>query len=298
MGEKDIWEKKLLTYADVFADIVNVLLFDGTRVIAADALADALPRSVYQGGGKTHEQERDVAKFWQQSQLRLALLGLENQTDVDADIPLRVISYDGAAYRQELNNDKKDQEKKQRYPVLTLVLYFGFETHWVGPRRLRECFDKVPMALEPYINDYPIHIVEVAWLPDETIAKFKSDFRLVADLLSQLRKYRRFTLPPDDLYHAEELLYLLNAVIGDERFKEAAVAAAQIPKGAKKTMRLAFLDELEAKSEAKGKAEERDLMFRIHDMLSKHLPYQDIARETQTSVEDVRQIAERFGIAY
>lgn len=47
-----------------------------------------------------------------------------------------------------------------------------------------------------------------------------------------------------------------------------------------------------------GKAKERDLMFRIYDMLSKHLPYQDIARATQTSVEDVRQIAERFGIAY
>ena len=29
MGEKDITEKTLEDYADVFADIVNVLLFDG-----------------------------------------------------------------------------------------------------------------------------------------------------------------------------------------------------------------------------------------------------------------------------
>ena len=56
----------------------------------------------------------------------------------------------------------------------------------------------------------------------------------------------------------------------------------------------------EAAAEAydKGKNEERDLMFRIYDMLREHLPYPDIARATQTSVEDVRQIAERFGIAY
>ena len=52
------------------------------------------------------------------------------------------------------------------------------------------------------------------------------------------------------------------------------------------------------KGKDKGKNEERDLMFRIYDMLREHLPYPDIARATQTSVEDVRQIAERFGIAY
>lgn len=34
MGEKDIIEKKLEAYNDVFADIVNALLFNGERVIS------------------------------------------------------------------------------------------------------------------------------------------------------------------------------------------------------------------------------------------------------------------------
>ena len=33
MGEKDIAEKTLEAYNDVFADIVNVLLFDGKRLV-------------------------------------------------------------------------------------------------------------------------------------------------------------------------------------------------------------------------------------------------------------------------
>ena len=38
MAEKDITEKKLEDFADVFADIVNVLLFDGEERIRAEDL--------------------------------------------------------------------------------------------------------------------------------------------------------------------------------------------------------------------------------------------------------------------
>ncbi|MDD6922856.1 MAG: Rpn family recombination-promoting nuclease/putative transposase, partial [Veillonellaceae bacterium] len=247
MHKKDIWEKKLLDYTDVFADIGNVLLFGGESIIKEDALIDALPRSVYKMAGETHEQERDVAKFWQNSQLRFSLLGLENQSAADEDMPLRVISYDGAAYRQEINDDQKDQPKK-RYPVVTLVLYFGYEQRWTKATHPKDCFD-IPAKLKPYVNDYPIHVIEVAWLPDETIAKFKSDFRLVADMFSQLRKNKTYTPPPDELQHVQETMELLSAVTGDDRFKENAM---HIPKGERKTMRLAFLDKLEAESEARG----------------------------------------------
>ena len=38
MGEIDITEKILLTYNDVFADIVNVLLFDGDQLVRPEDL--------------------------------------------------------------------------------------------------------------------------------------------------------------------------------------------------------------------------------------------------------------------
>lgn len=45
MAEKDAAEKILESYNDVFADIVNVLLFNGRQVIAADELEDQAPRA-------------------------------------------------------------------------------------------------------------------------------------------------------------------------------------------------------------------------------------------------------------
>ncbi len=44
MGEKDITEKTLEDYADVFADIVNVLLFDGEQRVLPEDLVDTTAR--------------------------------------------------------------------------------------------------------------------------------------------------------------------------------------------------------------------------------------------------------------
>lgn len=76
MGDKDVTEKKLLDYADVFADIWNVLMFHGERLMKESDLTDALPRSIYKADGKIHEQEREVAKFWRKNQLRISLVGV------------------------------------------------------------------------------------------------------------------------------------------------------------------------------------------------------------------------------
>ena len=66
MGEKDIIEKTLEAYNDVFADIVNGFLFQGKQVVQEAALSDAQPFSMYKEEGQLREQERDVAKYWQQ----------------------------------------------------------------------------------------------------------------------------------------------------------------------------------------------------------------------------------------
>lgn len=58
MEKKDITEKTLASYNDVFSDIVNGLLFDGRPVVDPDALSDAAPYSMYKADGKVHEQER------------------------------------------------------------------------------------------------------------------------------------------------------------------------------------------------------------------------------------------------
>ena len=47
MGRMDVTEKILESFNDVFADIVNVLLFNGEPVIKPDELVDQAPRAAY-----------------------------------------------------------------------------------------------------------------------------------------------------------------------------------------------------------------------------------------------------------
>ena len=136
----------------MFADIVNVLLFQGETRVQADSLEAAPQRSQYKADdSKLHEQERDVSKFWKNGNVRMALVGLENQTGWDRDMPLRVIGYDGASYRSQLLSGEK-----RRYPVVTLVLYYGL-TPWKGPKTLYECIE-VSEELKEYVNDYQVDV--------------------------------------------------------------------------------------------------------------------------------------------
>ena len=69
MGEKDVLEKTLEAYDDVFADIVNGLFFKGEQVIREEMLAEAQPFSMYKADGRIHEQEWDVSKYWTEPNL-------------------------------------------------------------------------------------------------------------------------------------------------------------------------------------------------------------------------------------
>lgn len=185
MGGKDKAERRLERHNDVFADIVNVLLFGGQRLIDENELHDASARSEYAEKGVLHGQERDTVKEWKHGQVRIASIGFENQTDTDSMMPLRVIGYDGAAYRAQL--DAKDNVR----PVVTVVLYFGAEHRWNASKSLLECME-VPPALKPHVNDYRLNVFEAAWLDDDVIAKFRSDFRIVAEFLRAVRRHEEF----------------------------------------------------------------------------------------------------------
>ena len=94
----------LTDYNDVFADIMNVFLYGGKRVIKEEQLENSKDKSQYKADGKLHEQERDVSKYYNGKEIRIAFLGIEHQNYEDPFMPLRVISYDGSAYRAQLLN--------------------------------------------------------------------------------------------------------------------------------------------------------------------------------------------------
>lgn len=94
MGEKDLTEKILEDYNDVFADIINAFVFEGKDVVHPDSLRNSSVHSQYKASDqKLHELERDVAKYWMDGNVRIALCGMENQTKVEKFMPFRVFSY-------------------------------------------------------------------------------------------------------------------------------------------------------------------------------------------------------------
>ncbi len=126
MGQKDLSEKILADYNDVFADIINVLVFKGEERIKPNELGNVAVHSQYKADdSKLHEEERDVSKYWKKAGITFAIIGLENQTDVDKNMPFRIIGYDGASYRSQLL-----AKPKKVVPVVTFVLYFGTEKRW------------------------------------------------------------------------------------------------------------------------------------------------------------------------
>ena len=110
-----------MTFLQIF---LNVLLFGGRNVVDEAALKDALPMSMLKIDGRVRSQERDIAKYWHKNKINVALFGLENQTTANKIMPLRVFGYDGAEY---VKQSRKENIDKAKYPVITLVLYLGYE---------------------------------------------------------------------------------------------------------------------------------------------------------------------------
>ena len=195
-----------------------------------------------------------MAKLWTQKNVRLAFFGLEDQTSIDYDMALRIIGYDGAVYRAMLLEKEKKGADFPLYPAITMVLHFDYEHRWTAPRTLKECFKNIPPELEPYVSDYKINVFEIAWLSDETIAKFKSDFRYLADYYSQMRKTGKWKPMPGKAKHLKELFDLFSAVTGDNRFIEMY----QKSKGEVSDMSCVALDYLAKEYTNKGRDEGRD----------------------------------------
>lgn len=218
MPEKDLSEKYLESYNDVFADIVNVLLYQGKQIVLENELSDAGTESQYKADGKIHQQTRDTSKYWKKH-AKIALFGIENQSTIDKDMILRVLGYDGASYRKQLseNTVNKTIKHPEPYPVITIILYFGTKK-WNAPRTLHERIS-IPEALKPYVSDYHINIFEIAYLTEEQLQLFQSDFRIIADYFVQIRRNKNYIPSPEIIRHVDALLQMLHALTGDNRFE-------------------------------------------------------------------------------
>ena len=143
----------------------------------------------------------------------IVLYGIENQTKVESRMPVRIFGYEGASYRGQ-------HDKKTIVPVITMVLYYGTDRRWTVPANIKSLI-KVPDGLDKYVNDVKANVFEIAWLTDDQISKFKSDFKIVANFFVNKRKNEDYI--PDDkttIKHVDEILKFLSVMTGDNRYEK------------------------------------------------------------------------------
>ncbi|MBO6088949.1 MAG: Rpn family recombination-promoting nuclease/putative transposase [Lachnospiraceae bacterium] len=246
-------EKILADHNDVFADIMNVFLYGGKRVIREEQLENSKDRSQYKADGKMHEQERDVSKFYNGKEMRIAFLGIEHQNYEDSFMPLRVISYDGSIYRNQLvksSEQDSDKKKPKPFPVITLVLYFGTR-HWSSGKSLHEVLE-IPEDIKEYVSDYKINVIEVAFLNQKQIDLFQSDFKIIADFFVQKRKNEDYVPTDDPIEHVDEVLKMLEIMVGDDRYPQVLEALNKERERKGKISMCEVYDKIEGRGIQKG----------------------------------------------
>ena len=104
------------------------------------------------------------------------------------------------------------------------------------------------------MSDYAAHVFEIAFLSDEQVKLFQSDFRFVAEFFVASRRHKEglpveFSITMEHLRHVEEFIELMNAIANSDRLSE-------LPKLVKKrggdSMMTILFDEAEARGEARG----------------------------------------------
>ena len=265
MGEKDILEKKLLMFNDVFADFVNGIMFDGKDVVKEGELVDLSGWSHYKGDDSKHRfQDRDVVKLWKKENVVISLIGIENQDIPDKNMVFRVLSYDGASYRTQLVEEESRKRKKNSgidgelqdiFPVITFVIYYG-EEEWRHETTLHKRLN-LDSELKHYVSDYSINLIDLKKLSEDDINKFKKDFKLIADYMVKGSKHKADRI---DLNHPEEVSELILRLTGEELPFEV-----ECEEGGKNMEK--FFEPMFERAEARGKAEGENCLARLISLL-------------------------------
>ncbi|WP_302608224.1 hypothetical protein [uncultured Dubosiella sp.] len=235
MSNKDITQKALLRVPDVFASLVNLLLFHNAPIISSNQIRYLDIPSHFVFDDSLHDLYRDVCALILDKQGNpLFIVCFENQIWRDWTMPIRALGYGDTLYfwqrSQILHKSKAPFEipLSRFIPCVTFVLHYGDDA-W-NAKSLDDLtrLEKTPF-LKPFVSGYTMNLENIAWWSEEKIASIRSDFRIIADYCAQIRRSRKkdpdhpMYEPPKQwkIEHVEETLMTLAAFSNDRKLSEA-----------------------------------------------------------------------------
>lgn len=243
MGQPDLALNNLVRHADVFADVVNVFVYEGKQVVKAEDLRPYEEKestaSAKAKKGILKGLYRDVCKENIRNGTRYQIIGVENQWKVDYTMPFRIMGYDYARYVRQIeeivrqNKEAKNPAIPGRIhpyqklkPVITLVLYYGDEEDdEVMPRNIFEMLELPENdAIRQYIQNYRINVISLRDITPKQAESFRSDFRCIAKYMSRSYNDKQteeaFQEEQSMLTHTKDILITMATISGDKRYLE------------------------------------------------------------------------------
>ena len=152
--KQDALFKQLFSHDDVFADIVNAVLFQGEQVVSAsDIQNEDTDVSCFIEGYGSINRNRDSLKKVTVNGIHY-LIGIEHQSHINKYMGNRVRLYDALTVHKHIT------QKKELYHVVTIVLYVG-EKRWEKNKNFDEMIGNKSHLLEEYATYKMLPVVDL-----------------------------------------------------------------------------------------------------------------------------------------
>ena len=209
MGKLDEETYGYLSVKEYFADLMNAGCFGGKETVSATDLEELTGRTQQDAEGKGRRSLYRDLRMKMRNGASFVLLAVEDQANVDWEMPVRFMCYDAAEYKkqlEELHRKKRQSREKagfkrsrwaekmdegdRLHPIYTVCFYQG-EGTWNGPKSLKEVIDFGENAerWERRFNDYPITVINAE---DANVAKnCRTELRQFLDVMGARRDRKR-----------------------------------------------------------------------------------------------------------
>lgn len=203
MGDGNVMFNKCMNENRRYAECFNVAV--GRKIISPEGLHDidrVLSGSRLKKQG-AYEKRRDCVKAYG-TRAVCAIIGIENQAEVNHAMVLRNFIYDAYTYDKQLNTIRqKHREKKDLrgaeyiagfspddriIPVITVCIYYG-EEPWNAPKSLHELidFEHFPEQerefMKVLVNDYNLIVLDIRHMEVAAIEGMETDLRYLFGMI-------------------------------------------------------------------------------------------------------------------
>ena len=187
---KDVEWKSFFQDNHRYADIINGIGCGGVQLVKDMDLTEV--------DSTVKKKSRDILRKVALG-VNFAIIGIENQEEMDYEYPLRNMQYDVDQYQRQAAELRKEvranptglepgeymygfKKDSKLNPLITFVLYAG-EKAWDGPTCLHDMIDftDVPDELKAMVSDYKVNIIDIRQFENTDV--FKTDVKQVFDFI-------------------------------------------------------------------------------------------------------------------